>query len=439
MIEQGSAHGPSNTNFDPWYHHYADRAAGLSASEVRALFAVASRPEVVSLAGGMPFVSALPTELIREAFERVLVDAGPQALQYGSGQGTPALREQILEVMALEGIRGSVDDVVVTTGSQQGLDLVTKLFIDPGDVVLAEAPSYVGAIGVFRSYQAEISQVAIDEHGLIPEALRIRVAELKAAGKSIKLLYTIPNFHNPAGVTLSWDRRLEILEICRENQILVLEDNPYGLLYFDAPPPQAMRSVEEDGVIYLGSFSKTLAPGFRIGWALAPHAIREKLVLANESAILSPSSFSQYVVSEYLVTADWRAQIDTFRGVYRERRDSMLSALDEYLPELARTEPNGGFYVWLTLPSRLDSKAMLPRAIKELVAYTPGTAFFAAGEGRSFMRLSFCYPKPETIRIGVRRLSSVITGELDLLDTFTPTGQLVARNDRVAGPPPNMN
>ena len=431
----------SGTNLDPWYQHYADRAAGLSASEVRALFAVASRPEVVSLAGGMPFVSALPSDLIRDSFERVMATSGPQALQYGSGQGTPALREQILEIMALEGIHGSVDDVVVTTGSQQGLDLVTKLFINPGDVVLAEAPSYVGAIGVFRSYQAEISHVPLDDHGLVPEALRQRIAELAAAGKTIKLLYTIPNFHNPAGVTLSWQRRLEILEICRENNILVLEDNPYGLLYFDSPPPQAMRSVEEEGVIYLGSFSKTLAPGFRIGWALAPHAIREKLILANESAILSPSSFSQFVVSEYLRTADWRAQIDTFRGVYRERRDAMLAGLHEHLPELSWTVPNGGFYVWLTLPAELDSKAMLPRAVKELVAYTPGTAFFANGQGRRYMRLSFCYPTPETIKVGIRRLSNVINGELDLLGTFAPTGQLdiVPQNEKITGPPPNMN
>ena len=432
----------SGTNLDPWYSHYAARAAGLSASEVRALFAVASRPEVVSLAGGMPYVSALPNDLIRQAFDTVMTRTGPQALQYGSGQGMPALREHILQVMALEGIRAGVDDLVVTTGSQQGLDLVTKLFIDPGDVILAEAPSYVGAIGVFRSYQAEVSHVEMDADGLIPQALRDRIAELTAAGRTIKLLYTIPNFHNPAGVTLSWERRLEILEICRENEILVLEDNPYGLLYFDQPAPQAMRSVEEDGVIYLGSFSKTLAPGFRVGWVLAPHAIREKLILANESAVLSPSSFSQYVVAEYLSTADWRAQIDTFRDVYRERRDAMIAGLAEHLPDLDHTVPNGGFYVWLTLPPRLDSKAMLPRAVKELVAYTPGTAFYAHGEGRGFMRLSFCYPTPETIRLGIRRLATVIDGELELLDTFTPRiraeDPLARRAERVAGPPPNM-
>jgi len=428
-------------NLDPWYDHYADRTANLSASEVRALFAVASRPEVVSLAGGMPFVSALPQERVNDTLDRVMRERGAVALQYGSGQGDPRLREQILEVMALEGIRGSADDVVVTTGSQHALELITKLFINPGDVVIAEGPSYVTAMVVFRSFQAQIEHADMDEHGLIPEALRQKIAALKADGKRIKFLYTIPTFSNPAGVTLTWERRLEILEICRSNGILVLEDNPYGLLYFDAPPPHALRSVDEDGVVYLGTFSKTLAPGFRVGWALAPHAIREKLILANEAAVLSPSSFSQLVISDYLATTDWKGQIDTFRGVYRDRRDAMLQALDDYLPDLSWTVPNGGFYVWLTLPDRLDSKAMLPRAVTELVAYTPGTAFYADGSGRNKVRLSFCYPTPDFIREGVRRLTKVINGELELLDTFAGTGSLdVIRQDlKYTSPPPNIN
>jgi DNA-binding transcriptional MocR family regulator len=432
MTAQGSPDSRGN-NLDRWYGHYAQRTSGLAASEVRALFAVASRPEVVSLAGGMPFVSALPQDLVVGAMDRVMREEGAVALQYGSGQGVPVLREQILEVMALEGISGSADDVVVTTGSQHALELFSKLFIDPGDVVLAEGPSYVTAMVIFRSYQAEVDHVPMDEHGLIPEALREHIARLKSAGRTIKFLYTVPTFHNPAGVTLTWERRLEILEIARANDILVLEDNPYGLLYFGEKPPAAMRSVEREGVVYLGTFSKTLAPGFRVGWALAPHAIREKLILANEAAVLSPSSFTQLVVSQYLHDADWKAQIDTFRGVYRERKETMISALNEYLPELSWTNPNGGFYVWLTLPSNLDSKAMLPRAVTELVAYTPGTAFYADGNGRQNIRLSFCYPTPERIRVGIRRLAAVINGELDLLDTFAGTGSLSAiRSDRAS-------
>lgn len=427
-------------NFDKWYHHYAERTAGLSASEVRALFAVASRPEVVSLAGGMPFVSALPKELVTAALERTIRDKGAEALQYGSGQGVPVLREQILDVMALEGIRASADDVVVTTGSQHALELISKLFLDPGDVVIAEGPTYVTALVVFRSFQAEVSHVAMDEHGMVPESLREHIASLRAAGKRIKFLYTIPTFQNPAGVTLTWERRMEILEICRANDILVIEDDPYGLLYFDGPPPQAMRSVEEDGVVYLGTFSKTFAPGLRVGWALAPHAIREKLVLANEAAVLSPSSFTQTVISEYFAGADWRGQINTFRGVYKERRDAMLASLETHLPTMSWTVPTGGFYVWMTLPDHLDSKAMLPRAVKELVAYTPGTAFYSDGDGRNKMRLSFCYPTPEFIQEGVRRLATVINGELDLLNTFSQTGPLstVREEERIVSPPPNI-
>jgi len=433
--------GAKPITLDPWLDHYAARASGLSASEVRALFAVASRPEVVSLAGGMPYVRALPEELIRSALERVMSTEGPTALQYGSGQGVPHLREQILEVMALEGISASMDNVVVTTGSQQALDLVTKLFIDPGDVILVEAPSYVGAIGVFRSYQAHMVHVLTDENGLVPEALRENIIRLRAENRTIKFLYTIPNFQNPAGVTLSAERRPEILAICKENNILILEDNPYGLLSFDEPVPPAIRSLDEDGVVYLGSFSKTLAPGFRVGWALAPHAIREKLVLAAEAAILCPSAFSQLVISEYLTQADWRGQIDEFRGVYRERRDAMLEALDEHLPELTWNVPHGGFYIWVGLPEQLDSKAMLPRAVTELVAYTPGTAFFANGDGRQNLRLSFSYPTPENIKVGVRRLATVIQGETDLLETFAGTGILAnpADSESVIAPPPDMN
>ncbi|MFC5502250.1 PLP-dependent aminotransferase family protein [Lysinimonas soli] len=420
-------------NLDPWYSHYAERTAGLSASEVRALFAVASRPEVVSLAGGMPFVSALPQELVLTAVERTVRDHGAVALQYGSGQGSPRLREQILEVMALEGIHAGVDDVVVTTGSQHALELVSKLFLDPGDVVIAEGPSYVTALVVFRSFQADVAHVEMDELGLVPQSLRDTIARLREQGRTIKFLYTIPSFQNPMGVTLSWERRMEVLEIARENDILVVEDNPYGLLYFDQAPPQAMRSVDEDGVIYLGTFSKTLAPGLRVGWAVAPHAIREKLILANEAAVLSPSSFAQTVISEYLSTADWKGQINTFRDVYRERRDAMLGALNEQLPTLSWTVPNGGFYIWLTLPNNMDSKAMLPRAVKELVAYTPGTAFFADGNGRNAMRLSFCYPSPDFIREGIRRLAIVINGEMSLLTEFSQTAPLAVQPTRREG------
>jgi 2-aminoadipate transaminase len=429
----------SGISLDPWFDNYADRASGLNASEVRALFAVASRPEVVSLAGGMPFVAALPIEKVRSSLERVLTDSPNQALQYGSGQGLESLREQILEVMALEGIRAGVDDVVVTTGSQQALDLVTKLFINPGDAILAESPSYVGAMGVFSSYQARVEHVAMDDDGMIPSALLERIGALQAQSIPLKFLYLIPNFQNPAGVTLSAARRLEILDIAKAHGILVVEDNPYGLLWFDTPPPPAIRSADDEGVIYLGSFSKTFAPGFRVGWVVAPHGIREKLVLASEAAILSPSSFSQMVLSNYFEDEDWRQQIHTFRELYRDRRDAMAQALSTYLPKITHTMPTGGFYLWLTLPEGLDSKEMLPRAITELVAYTPGTAFFANGDGRANLRLAFCFPEPAFITEGIKRLARVITEELELVETFGPPSGEISVSHSLDGPPPEVN
>ncbi|PKQ17769.1 MAG: GntR family transcriptional regulator [Actinobacteria bacterium HGW-Actinobacteria-8] len=406
------------TRLDPWLGSYAARAHNMRSSEIRALFAVASRPEVVSLAGGMPFIGGLPLEEIGEMMRRLVVEQGEVALQYGSGQGYEPLREQITQVMALEGIHAHPDDVVVTTGSQQALDLVTKIFIDPGDVVVAEAPSYVGALGVFRAHEAEVVHVTMDEDGLVPEELESALSEMVTSGRRVKLLYTVPNFHNPGGVTLSLERRPRILEICRRFGVLVLEDNPYGLLGFDVEPLPALRSMDEEGVIYLGSFSKTFAPGFRVGWALAPHAVREKLVLASEAAILCPSNASQMAISSYLEHHDWQGQIKKFREQYRERRDAMISALEEFMPEASWNVPDGGFYVWVTLPEGLDAKSMLPRAVTARVAYVPGTAFFFDGSGANHMRLSYCYPTPERIREGVRRLAAVMDAEMETVRIF---------------------
>ena len=299
---------------------YAQRTLGMHASEIRSLFAVASRPEIVSLAGGMPNLSALPMEMMGTLVEKLVKENGQEALQYGSGQGHPKLREQILDVMALEGIRANADDVVVTTGSQQALDLISRIFIDPGDVVLAEAPSYVGALGTFQQYQAQVVHIALDDHGLIPEALREAIRTVRFSGRKIKFLYLIPNYQNPSGVLLSADRRTEILEICRNEKIFIVEDNPYGLLGFDRPSPNAMRAEDSENVIYLGSFSKTIAPGFRVGWALVPQALKEKLVIASESSILCPSNFSQLSISSYLADQPWRDQIAAFTKLYKVPR-----------------------------------------------------------------------------------------------------------------------
>ena len=405
-------------NLDSWLDAYAARAETLAVSEVRALFSVVSRPEVVSLAGGMPYVAALPQELLAKAYHDLMAKKGNLAIQYGGGQGDLVLREQIRELMALEGIQSSVEDLVVTTASQHGLDLLSGLFLDKGDVVVAEGPSYVGALGIFRHYEADVEHVYTDHDGMSPEALQETITKLKAQGRKIKFLYLVPNFANPSGVTLSAERRPRILEICKREHILIIEDNPYGLLYFDKPVPDALRAVEEEGVVYLGSFSKILAPGFRVGYVLAPPAIRDKMVLAQESALLCPSSFTQMMISEYLANADWKGQIDTFRGVYKERKDAALAAMHEFLPDLHTTRPDGGFYLWITLPDGVDSKAMLPLAVKELVAYTPGTAFYGDGTGQNKLRICYSYPTPDRIKLGIKRLANVINLQTELLETF---------------------
>ncbi|WGD37337.1 PLP-dependent aminotransferase family protein [Lysinibacter sp. HNR] len=397
-----------------WDQHYSDRALALSSSEVRALFAVSSRPEIVSLAGGMPLVSGPSFDQLDESLRRVLAFHGSRALQYGSGQGAFGLREHISALMESQGVQASPDDVVVTTGSQQALELLTKIFVNPGDIVLTEAPTYVGAIGVFRSYQAEIAQVPIDHSGLIPEMLEEHIQRLRAAGKTVKFLYTIPNFHNPSGITLSNERRIQIIEICKRNNVLIVEDDPYGMLFFTEATPPAMRSMSNE-VVYLGSFSKTLAPGLRVGWTLAPREIREKLILAVESAILCTSSFNQYVVSDYLTNVNWENHLGLLRYTYHGRKKAMVRALKESLGDLSWTDPGGGFFVWLSLPEELDSQKMLPQAIQELVAYTPGTAFYANGDGRKNIRLSFCYPTEKEINIGIKRLAAVINVERNTL------------------------
>lgn len=416
----------TGSRLDDYLPRYAARAHAMTSSEIRALFAVASRPEVVSLAGGMPNLADLPLDTIGRLAGELISGYGQRSLQYGSGQGEPFLREKICEVMAVSGIDAHADDVVVTVGSQQALDLVTRIFCDPGDVVVAEAPSYVGALGVFRSYQARVAHVAMDDHGLVPARLEEALTALQAAGRRVKFLYTIPNHHNPAGVSMADERRAEVARICRAHDVFIVEDDPYGLLGFDSVVHRPIRADDADNVLYLGSFSKTFAPGTRVGWVLAPHGVREKLVLAQESATLCPPILSQHLIARYLETQDWMAQIKVFREMYRDRRDAMLESLGALMPAIDPgirwTVPDGGFYVWLTLPEGMDAKAMQPRALSARVAYVSGTAFFADGFGSRSMRLSYCHPTPDRIREGIRRLAGVIRAETEVRALFGATG-----------------
>jgi 2-aminoadipate transaminase len=388
----------------------------MRASEIRALFSVASRPEIVSLAGGMPFTAALDFDAVGDVTASVIRDHGPTALQYGGGQGLADLRERLVQVMAAESVPAHPDDLVVTTGGQQGLDLVAKLFCDPGDVILAEGPSYVGALGAFASYQAKVVHVPMDEHGLVPEALDDRLGRLAAAGQCAKFLYTVPNHQNPAGVSLTRARRTAILELAERHDLLVIEDNPYGLLDFKGEVRPALRTMAPERVLYIGTLSKIFAPGVRVGWVAAPESIRDKLVVLKEAADLCQSNLTQYVAEHWLASQPWLRQVEEYRQVYRERCEALIGELNAELPSSCSwSEPTGGFFVWVRLPEGLDSGELLAKALSARVAYVPGRAFYADGSGGDQMRLSFCFPSPDRIREGVRRLAQVLHAEVELV------------------------
>ncbi|MGG5752619.1 PLP-dependent aminotransferase family protein [Zafaria sp. Z1313] len=389
---------------------YSERAANIKQSAVRDVFEISLRPGLVSLAGGNPFLQSLPLEKIGGMAYRLVTEQGLTALQYGSGQGTDELRRQICEVMAEEGITdASAEDIVVTTGSQSAQDVAVKVFCNPGDVVLVEDPTYVGALNAFEAQQVRAEPVAVDEDGLVPEELERRIAELRAEGASIKLLYTIPSFNNPSGITLSAERRQRIVDICREANILVMEDNPYGLLKFEGAPHRPLRADNPEDVLYMGSFSKILAPGLRIGWALVPRHLHRRFYLASEAVTLCPPTLNQMIVSAYLDGHDWRGQIDAYRALYAERCAAMLAALEEFMPAgVEWTTPEGGFFIWVTLPEGVDTYPLLHEAIEAGVVFIPGAAFSPGDAPSNKLRLAFSAVAADKIREGVQRLAPVL-------------------------------
>ena len=398
-------------NVDPYVDLYARRTSGMSASEVRALFAVAAQGDVISLAGGMPFVQALPTDHVLEVVASVLSERADIALQYGVGQGSAALRQRLAMLMAEEGTLADPEDMIVTTGAQQGLDLVGKVLIDPGDVIAIEAPAYVGALSAFSAYEPRYLQVDLDDEGMIVDQLE----EALLKGARPKFVYTVPNFHNPAGVTMSGRRREHLVALCREAHIPILEDNPYGLLRFEGDLEPTLRSLDPTNVIYLGTVSKVFSPGVRVGWALAGSGVLQRLVLAKEAADLCGSNLNMLLTERYLSGDTWRGNLAHLVSVYVARRDVMLASLAEHFPNGATwTRPAGGFYVWVRLPQYVDARAMLAAAVDRRVAYVPGTAFYPDGRGRDRMRLAFCHPTEDRIEEGVKRLGELLSDEEEL-------------------------
>ena len=400
---------------------FASRTRVMTSSAMRDLMAITERPEVISLAGGLPDTSTFPAETLAAVMARVAADASARALQYGPTEGMRATRETIARVMAAEGARVDPDEVIVTTGGQQVIDLVCKTLIDPGDVIVAEGPTYPGAVPTFSSYQADVVQIAMDADGMRIDELEETLERLEREGRTPKFIYTVPTFQNPAGVTLSLPRRRRLVEIARERELIVLEDNPYGMLRFEGEPLPTL--LELDGghfVVYAGTFSKILSPGMRLGWAVAPRPVLAKLNLAAQAATLCPSSFTQHFVNEYFRTGHWERYMAELRALYRARRDAMLAALEAHLPPQARwTTPRGGLFVWATLPDYLDTTDLLALALSHNVAFVPGRAAFLDGRGGSSLRLNFSGTDEAAITEGIRRIGELVREQVDLFATLT--------------------
>ena len=413
--------------------HELERYAGLFASRtlvtrssaMRDLMAITERPEVISLAGGLPDTSTFDGALFKRLMGALPV---ARALQYGPSEGLAGVREAIARVMAAEDMAVDPDEVIVTTGGQQAIDLVCKTLIDPGDVVIAEAPTYPGAVPTFCSYEADVIQIEMDDDGMRIDVLEETLARLDGEGRRPKFIYTIPTFQNPAGVTMSLPRRQRLVELARERELIVLEDNPYGMLRYEGDALPTLRSLEvpagslddNDFIVYTGTMSKILSPGVRVGWLLAPRPVMAKLILGKQSADLCSSSLAQHFVASYFAAGDWRPYVDELRDLYRRRRDVILEALAEHLPREARwTHPHGGLFIWVTLPDYIDTTHLLARALDENVAFVPGQAAFVDGRGKSSMRLNFSSSSDDEIREGVRRIGAIVAEQVALYDTLT--------------------
>jgi 2-aminoadipate transaminase len=400
---------------------FASRTQVMKSSAMRDLMAVTARPEVISLAGGLPDTSTFPPDTFAAVAQRIATESCARALQYGPTEGLEETKACIAEVMAAEGMRADPEDLIVTSGGQQVIDLVTKTLIDPGDVVIAEGPTYPGAVPVFSSYQAEVVQIDMDADGMRIDLLEEALDRLEADGRRPKFIYTVPSFQNPAGVTMSQPRRRRLVEVARQRELLVLEDNPYGLLRYEGEPPTPLLSL--DGgvyVMYLGTFSKILSPGIRLGWVVAPPPVLEKINLGKQATDLCTSTLSQLMVQAYFEESRWRDYVESLTEVYRARRDTMLDALADHFPRQAEwTRPAGGLFIWVTLPDFIDTTDLLARALRDNVAFVPGEAAFLDGRGRNAMRLNFSGSDEDAIREGIRRIGEVVTEQVALYGTLT--------------------
>lgn len=412
----------SYLSFDEWEDVYADRIEHLRRSAVRDLFAAISRPNVIGLSGGSPDISSLPLDEVAECAKRVVTENGLKSLQYGGSDGRIETRTMVVDMLAEDDIHVDPDEIIITGGSQQALDFMGRVFINPGDKIIVEGPSYLGALQAFSAYQPDVEVVPMDGEGMRMDALEETLKRLGPRGA--KFIYTIPNFQNPAGVTMTLERRKRLLELAREYHIQVIEDDPYGRLRFEGEHIPPLKSMDPN-VIYLGTTSKIFAPGLRLAWCVAPKPVIAKINLCEQGASLCCSAFNQILAEQYFGRTDWKGTLEKSKAIYRSRRDAMISALEEFFPpEATWTHPQGGLFVYVTLPPYFDTEQMMSAALENGVAYVPGSNCFPNGEGKSSMRLAFSYEPEEKIREGVRRLSEVITDRMELYRAFLKAGAL---------------
>ncbi|MGP5293271.1 aminotransferase-like domain-containing protein [Corynebacterium casei] len=405
----------NRTNPLPLNERFATRAQFFAPSPIRAVFEMEMDEGVISLAGGNPELTHLPWPEITRITNDVVNQHGSAAFQYGTSVGHPELVQEIRNVMALEGIKTNAADIIVTSGSQMSLDLVAKLFLNSGDTVLAAAPTYSGALNVFAGMEAHVDQLEGDEEGITIDALSLAITRAQEAGSDIKLLYVVSNFANPSGVMMSHQRRIDVAALCRAHGIVIIEDNPYGQVNFGVDAPPALRTIDPDNVIYLGSLSKTFSPGIRIGWADAPAMVHASLVPAAEASAICPSPLSQHIAAAYLREVDWQSVVASNVQMYKGRAQALDAALKEFMPEgCSWRTPQGGFFIWVDVPENIDTPSLLDEAMDEGILYIPGTAFFLDGRGRNSLRLAYSQVDEATLREGARRLGAILQNALEL-------------------------
>ena len=415
---------------------FAERTKVMRSSAMRDLMAITARPEVISLAGGLPDTSTFPPQSFAAQMTRIAQNSAAEALQYGPTEGFEETKDCILQVMAAEGMLPDPEDVIVTTGGQQAIDLITKTLVDPGDVVICEAPTYPGAVPVFCSYQAEVIQIECDEAGMRIDLVEAALDRLHREGRRPKFIYSVPTFQNPAGVTMSLERRARLVELARMHELLIVEDSPYGLLRYGGESLPPLYQLDGgDFVIYLGTFSKILSPGIRLGWMVAPPPVMEKVVLGKQAADLCSSTLTQFFVREYFAEGRWRQYIEDLVEIYRRRRDTMLDALREHFPaEATWTEPEGGLFIWATLPDYIDTGDLLAKALRADVAFVPGQGAYVDGRGGNSMRLNFSGVNEEEIREGIRRIGKTIDEQVELYGALTGEQRLPVPRPEAAPP-----